>query len=575
MADRMLIRNGIVLTQDPSLGELPSADVLVEGDTIAAVGPNLSAEGAEVIDAEGDIVIPGFVDSHRHTWETSIRTCAPDYTLGAYFAGILDKFAPHYRPDDVYAANLLGRARVRERGHHDARRLVAHHEHARARRRGDPGPPGVRHPVGLRVRLPEHVAPGLVVRPRLRRQRPRDRRRPRPPPPERVLQLRRQPDHDGPRDARHELLPRGGRPQRVGAREGARPQHHGPRRDVPLRLHEDAADASSRRWTSSTRTRPTSTRRTCCDDEWAMVRDSGSNVSYAPQIELQMGHGWAQAVTARDYGVPIGLSSDVATTASSDQFTQMHAIFASERARRYEIAWDENLEWDQPESKLITSRDVLAMATIGGAQGRRHRRPDGIDHAGQEGRPRDHRRPRGQRRAGHRPGRGGRLRGRHLERRHGHRRRHDPQARRQARSPISSGPRQRVKASRDYLSASSTSPSRAGCRRQSPPSHVITAGRPGGRPAGSARPSAARVGVAPNAGPARRPRRALRQMPRSRRVSSRGRATRRRWAAGRSTGVPSAASSLRHGPAPAPPTASRPPAAGSRTSSRRRARTRP
>jgi cytosine/adenosine deaminase-related metal-dependent hydrolase len=104
------------------------------------------------------------------------------------------------------------------------------------------------------------------------------------------------------------------------------------------------------------------------DDEWAMVRDSGSNVSYAPQIELQMGHGWAQAVTARDYGVPIGLSSDVATTASSDQFTQMHAIFASERARRYEIAWDENLEWNEPESKLITSRDVLAMATIGGAK---------------------------------------------------------------------------------------------------------------------------------------------------------------------------------------------------------------
>ena len=46
----------------------------------------------------------------------------------------------------------------------------------------------------------------------------------------------------------------------------------------------------------------------------------------------------------------------------------MHAIFASERARRYEVAWDENLEWDAPESKLISARDVLAMATIGGAQ---------------------------------------------------------------------------------------------------------------------------------------------------------------------------------------------------------------
>ena len=67
------------------------------------------------------------------------------------------------------------------------------------------------------------------------------------------------------------------------------------------------------------------------DDEWEMVRDSGGNVSLAPQIELQMGHGWAPAATALDYSIPVGLSSDVATTASVDQFTQMHAIFASER----------------------------------------------------------------------------------------------------------------------------------------------------------------------------------------------------------------------------------------------------
>ena len=108
MSDRILIRGGIVLTQDQELGELPNADVLIEGDHIAAVGKNLDADGAQVIDASGDIVIPGFIDTHRHTWETSIRSSAPDYTLGAYFAGILDKFAPKYRADDVYAGNLWG-----------------------------------------------------------------------------------------------------------------------------------------------------------------------------------------------------------------------------------------------------------------------------------------------------------------------------------------------------------------------------------------------------------------------------------------------------------------------------------
>jgi cytosine/adenosine deaminase-related metal-dependent hydrolase len=91
-------------------------------------------------------------------------------------------------------------------------------------------------------------------------------------------------------------------------------------------------------------------------------------VSFAPQIELQMGHGWAEAVKALDYGVPVGLSSDVATTAPADQFTQMHAIFGSERARRMELAFDDNLEWNEPESKLITSRQVLEWATLGGAK---------------------------------------------------------------------------------------------------------------------------------------------------------------------------------------------------------------
>jgi cytosine/adenosine deaminase-related metal-dependent hydrolase len=104
------------------------------------------------------------------------------------------------------------------------------------------------------------------------------------------------------------------------------------------------------------------------DAEWEMVRDSGGNVSFAPQIELQMGHGWAEAVKALDYGVPVGLSSDVATTAPADQFTQMHAIFGSERARRMELAFNDNLEWNEPESKLVTSRQVLEWATLGGAK---------------------------------------------------------------------------------------------------------------------------------------------------------------------------------------------------------------
>jgi len=107
MTRKLLIRGGTVLSMDGAIGDLPRADILIEDDTIAAVRPDISAD-ADVIDAEGFIAIPGFVDTHRHTWEAAIRGCAPDATLDDYFVEILDTFAPHYRPEDVYAANLAG-----------------------------------------------------------------------------------------------------------------------------------------------------------------------------------------------------------------------------------------------------------------------------------------------------------------------------------------------------------------------------------------------------------------------------------------------------------------------------------
>ncbi|HWG13388.1 MAG TPA: amidohydrolase family protein, partial [Streptosporangiaceae bacterium] len=107
MANRMLLRGGYVITMDPQIGDLPQGDVLIEGDTIAAVQPHITAD-ADVLDVTGRIVIPGFVDTHRHTWEAAIRGCAPNDTLDDYFVHILDTFAPAYRAEDVYAANLAG-----------------------------------------------------------------------------------------------------------------------------------------------------------------------------------------------------------------------------------------------------------------------------------------------------------------------------------------------------------------------------------------------------------------------------------------------------------------------------------
>ena len=133
MSHRTLIRGGQVVSQDPAIGDLPKGDVLIEDDRIVAVQPEISAD-ADVIDATGNIVIPGFIDTHRHTWEAAIRGVAPNATLDDYFVEILDTFGPLYRAAGRLRVQPRRLARVPQRRHHDAGRLVAHQQHARASR---------------------------------------------------------------------------------------------------------------------------------------------------------------------------------------------------------------------------------------------------------------------------------------------------------------------------------------------------------------------------------------------------------------------------------------------------------
>ena len=74
---RVLIRGGAVMSMDPKVGDFAQADVLIEGKKIAAVGPNLQAACAAVIDARGRIVMPGFIDTHHHLFETATRSTLP------------------------------------------------------------------------------------------------------------------------------------------------------------------------------------------------------------------------------------------------------------------------------------------------------------------------------------------------------------------------------------------------------------------------------------------------------------------------------------------------------------------
>jgi cytosine/adenosine deaminase-related metal-dependent hydrolase len=354
----MLIRNRIVLTQDPSLGELPRADVLVEGDTIAAVGPNLSAEGAQVIDAEGDIVIPGFVDSHRHTWETVIRGIAPDVSLGGYFDLVLDQLAPAYRPQDVYAGNYLGSLEAIDAGVTtllDWSHISNTPEHADEAIHGlaDAGIRSVYCYGNPNTSLAawwfesELNAPDDIKRVRERYFSSDDG----------LMTLAmgtRGPGFCKPEVVRHdwELAREVGAP--ISVHVGMGPWAG--RFSMVSQLHDMGLLG------------PDTTYIHCnylSDDEFRLIAGSGGKVSISPSVEMSMGHGTPPTMKALAHGLRPSLSIDVVTTVPGDMFTQMRFLWAAARLGAHEAAFAAG-STEEPE--LLPSRDVLAFATIEGAR---------------------------------------------------------------------------------------------------------------------------------------------------------------------------------------------------------------
>lgn len=104
-----LLKNGCVLSMDPSVGQYARADVLIEGSIITAIRPDLECEEAIVIDASDMIILPGLVDTHRHVWESLLRTAGTNWSLPVYLQNLYyGAMGSKLRPQDSYIANLLG-----------------------------------------------------------------------------------------------------------------------------------------------------------------------------------------------------------------------------------------------------------------------------------------------------------------------------------------------------------------------------------------------------------------------------------------------------------------------------------
>jgi 5-methylthioadenosine/S-adenosylhomocysteine deaminase len=358
MSNRTLIRGGTVLSMDPEIGDLNTGDVLIEDGRIAAVQPEISAD-ADVIDATGCIVTPGFVDSHRHTWETAIRNCAPNSTLDDYFVGVLDYFAPVYRAEDVYSSNLAGSLECINAG------ITTLVDWSHINNTPDHADAAVRalQESGIRAQYAYGSANTSLAKYWFNSAEiiPADDVR-------RVRETYFAGDGGlltmalatrGPGFCQDDVV----------ATEWRMARELG----IPITVHVGMGRLAGRFAMVEQLDRlgllgADTTYIHCCyfsEHEWQRVAETGGTISIAAQVELQMGHGWPPVNKSYQFGLPPSLSVDVVTTVPGDMFTEMRAAFGAERARVNAECWLANT--DVPEN-MLTARQMLEMATINGAR---------------------------------------------------------------------------------------------------------------------------------------------------------------------------------------------------------------
>ncbi|KFE64305.1 amidohydrolase family protein [Hyalangium minutum] len=349
---RYLLKGGAVLSMDPSVGNFAQGDVLIEGKKIVAVGAHLHAPGATVIDAAGMIVMPGFVDTHHHQYQTALRSFLSDGLLSNdglphgqknYLDYIHTRITPFYRPKDVFIGELVASLSQLDAG---VTTVVDTSQAGHSPEHTDAAIEGLQEAGRRSVFVyspgvgPRNIFPNDLQRIRSRYFSSTDQ----------LLTLAMGGEvfdaafrtywaiarQNGLHIVSHLVGPLG---QQTLVEQLASEGLLGP--DIEFIHATHLSEAS-----------------------WQAIAASGVTVSIAAPIEMAMRHGMPPIQAALNHGVQPALSVDVECTMTADFFTQMRTVFTLQRALINERAI--NGETNLPE--LLTCRDVIRFATVEGAR---------------------------------------------------------------------------------------------------------------------------------------------------------------------------------------------------------------
>ena len=360
MTKHSIVRNGTVVSMDPEIGVISNADVLVRDDKLLSVGQNLKAPAdAEEIDARDCIVMPGFVDTHRHIWQGAMRSVCAEWSLLDYLRGIRMNAASAYIPDDMYAAQYHGALEALDSGVTtvaDYCHNINTPDHALEAIRG-------LRDAGLRAiwcygfSAPPLENPAFTSRK------------------ERLsfaMEIAKQyfTDDDS-------LLTLGLSPEEAlfwgeGNVNGIAQFQLAKELNARIFWHCNSASFEGRpREVAALKglglldPRMTLVHMHSTDpDEWAMVAHSGAAVSFTPDTEMQMGMGWPMTEVARAYGIPQSYGIDITSNNSADFYVCLRLALQQARCRENMRANGEQMVQGVP----FSCAEALAWGTIEAAR---------------------------------------------------------------------------------------------------------------------------------------------------------------------------------------------------------------